>query len=59
MGLVAPNPGTLFWMLLIFGIVVFILQRFAWKPILNALNERTTSINNALSAAEFAKKTTR
>jgi len=56
MGLVAPNPGTLFWMLIIFGIVVFILQRYAWKPILNALNERTTSINNALSAAEFAKK---
>ena len=56
MGLVAPNPGTLFWMLIIFGIVVFILQRFAWKPILNALNERTTSISNALSAAEFAKK---
>ena len=56
MGLVTPNPGTLFWMLIIFGIVVFILQRFAWKPILNALNERTTSISNALSSAEFAKK---
>lgn len=56
MGLVTPNPGTLFWMLIIFGIVVFILQRFAWKPILNALNERTTSISNALSSAEFARK---
>ena len=56
MGLVAPNPGTLFWMFVIFGIVVYILQRFAWKPILNALNERTTSISNALSAAEFARK---
>jgi F-type H+-transporting ATPase subunit b len=56
MGLVTPNPGTLFWMLIIFGIVVFMLQRFAWKPILNALEERTTSISNALSSADFARK---
>jgi F-type H+-transporting ATPase subunit b len=56
MGLVTPNPGTIFWMLLIFGIVVYILQRFAWKPILNALTERENSIKEALSSAELARK---
>jgi|WetSurMetagenome_2_1015567.scaffolds.fasta_scaffold06252_3 F-type H+-transporting ATPase subunit b len=56
MGLVTPNPGTIFWMLLIFGIVVYILQRFAWKPILNALTERENSIKEALSSADLARK---
>ncbi len=56
MDLVSPNPGTIFWMLLIFGIVFFILKRFAWKPILNALKERESSIRDALNAADLAKK---
>ena len=56
MGLVTPNPGTIFWMVIIFGIVLFILRKFAWKPILNALKEREESIANALNSAEEAKK---
>lgn len=56
MGLVTPNPGTIFWMVIVFGIVVFILKNFAWKPILSALKERETSIRNALMAAEHARK---
>jgi F-type H+-transporting ATPase subunit b len=56
MGLVTPNPGTIFWMLIIFGIVFFILRKFAWKPILNALKDREESIANALNSAEEAKK---
>ena len=56
MGLVMPNPGTIFWMLIIFAVVVFILKKFAWKPILNALKEREESIANALNSAEEAKK---
>jgi len=56
MGLVSPNPGTIFWMLLIFGIVFYILTRFAWKPILNALKERESSIRDALNSAELARK---
>ena len=51
-----PNPGTIFWMVIIFGIVAFILKKFAWKPILNALKEREESIANALNSAEEAKK---
>lgn len=56
MGLVSPNPGTIFWMLLIFGIVFYILKRFAWKPILNALKERENSIRDALNSADLARK---
>lgn len=56
MGLVTPNPGTIFWMFIIFGIVLFILRKFAWKPILNALKDREESIANALNSAEEAKK---
>jgi F-type H+-transporting ATPase subunit b len=56
MGLVMPNPGTIFWMLIIFSIVLFVLRKFAWKPILNALSEREESITTALNSAEFARK---
>jgi F-type H+-transporting ATPase subunit b len=56
MGLVTPNPGTIFWMVIIFGIVLFILKKFAWKPILNALKEREESISNALNSAEMARR---
>jgi F-type H+-transporting ATPase subunit b len=56
MGLVTPNPGTFVWMLIIFGIVLFILRKFAWKPILNALKDREESISQALNSAEEAKK---
>lgn len=56
MGLVTPNPGTIFWMLIIFGITFFILRKFAWKPILDALKNREESIANALNSAEQARK---
>lgn len=56
MGLVTPNPGTIFWMVIIFGIVLYILGKFAWKPILNALKDREESIANALSLADKARE---
>jgi len=56
MGLVTPNPGTIVWMVLIFGIVFLILRKFAWKPILNALKDRENTIANALNSAEEARK---
>jgi F-type H+-transporting ATPase subunit b len=56
MDLVNPNLGTIFWMLIIFGIVLFILKKFAWIPILNALKDREESIENALNSAQEAKK---
>lgn len=55
MELVTPNFGLIFWQLVTFLIVLFLLTKFAWKPIMSALRERETSIENALSAAEKAK----
>ncbi|MBB6609800.1 F0F1 ATP synthase subunit B [Pontibacter sp. Tf4] len=55
MELVTPGFGLIFWQLVTFLIVLFLLTKFAWKPIMNALRERETSIEHALSAAEKAK----
>jgi len=55
MELVKPDIGLIFWQFLSFGIVVFILGKFAWKPILQSLHDRESSIEDALQAAENAK----
>lgn len=55
MDLVTPGFGLIFWQAVTFLIVLFLLSKFAWKPIMNALSEREASIENALSAAEKAK----
>lgn len=56
MELVKPGLGLIFWMTITFSIVLFILSKFAWKPILNSIREREDSINSALNAAEVARK---
>ena len=56
MELVQPALGLIFWMLVSFLIVLFILGKFAWKPILNALKERETSIEDALKSADKARE---
>lgn len=48
--------GLFFWQLLLFVGLVLLLKKFAWKPILNSLNEREEGIKNALDSAEQAKK---
>ena len=55
MELVSPDIGTIFWMLLMFIIVLVILKKFAWKPILSALKSREKSIEDALRSADRAK----
>jgi len=47
--------GLFFWQLFIFIGLVLLLRKFAWKPILDTVNERETSIKNAINAAEEAK----
>jgi len=55
MELVKPEFGLVFWMTVSFLIVVFILRKFAWGPILSSLKERETSIEDALNAAKKSK----
>ncbi|CAD7814273.1 ATP synthase subunit b [Chryseobacterium aquaeductus] len=56
MGIIEPGIGLLFWMTLTFAILLFILAKFAWKPIVNAVNDREASIVDALNQAKLAKK---
>lgn len=48
--------GLFVWQTLLFLLLLYLLYRFAWKPILNAINDREEGIKNALAAAEEAKK---
>jgi F-type H+-transporting ATPase subunit b len=50
-----PELGLIFWQLVIFLLVLFLLAKFAWKPILNSLKEREDSIESALRMADQAK----
>ena len=55
MELVTPAIGLVFWTTLVFILLLIILRKFAWKPILNAVKEREETIEDALKAAESAK----
>tara|TARA_B110000503_G_scaffold78461_1_gene120564 strand:+ start:2216 stop:2716 length:501 start_codon:yes stop_codon:yes gene_type:complete len=48
--------GLFFWQLLLFVGLILLLKKFAWKPILDAVNEREEGIKEALLSAENAKK---
>jgi F-type H+-transporting ATPase subunit b len=48
--------GLFIWQILIFVGLIFLLKKFAWKPILDAVNEREDGIKNALQSAENARK---
>ena len=56
MDLLIPETGTIFWSIIGFSLALFILTKFAWKPLLKGLKERDNSIAQALQAAEIAKK---
>jgi F-type H+-transporting ATPase subunit b len=55
MELVTPEIGLVFWTTVSFLILLFLLGKFAWKPILGAINERENFIEDALLKAEAAK----
>lgn len=55
MELVQPSIGLIFWMTVSFLIILFLLTKFAWKPILKMVKEREDSIDAALKSAEQAK----
>ena len=48
--------GLFIWQVVIFVGLILLLKKFAWKPILDAVNEREEGIKNALESAENAKK---
>jgi F-type H+-transporting ATPase subunit b len=56
MELVTPSIGLIVWQTLAFLLLVFLLGKFAWKPVLKSINERERSIDDALEAAKKAKE---
>ena len=49
------SVGLFFWQAVVFILLLFLLRKFAWTPILNAVNEREQGIKDALDAAQKAK----
>jgi F-type H+-transporting ATPase subunit b len=56
MNLIQPQLGLFFWTLVVFLTVFFLLRKFAWRPILNALKEREHDIESKLQAAAAAEE---
>jgi len=55
MDLLLPHLGLIVWTVLAFLIVLFILKKFAWKPIIKGLDEREAKIADSISLAEKVK----
>ncbi|EKB55519.1 F0F1 ATP synthase subunit B [Bergeyella zoohelcum] len=56
MDLLTPSVGNIFWTAVVFLILLILLAKFAWKPILGAVGERQASIQDALNQAVLARK---
>ena len=54
--LLDPHLGTIIWTLITFVLVLFVLKKWAWPPILTALDEREQGIRNAIESAERARR---
>ena len=55
MDLITPNIGLAFWTLLVFVLLLFILTKFVWKPVLGAVNAREKNISESLELAVRTK----
>lgn len=56
MGLLTPDSGLLFWMVVCFGVVFFILAKYAFPVIINAVDKRKKYIDSSLEAARQANE---
>jgi F-type H+-transporting ATPase subunit b len=56
MELVQPGLGLIVWMTVAFSLLIWILGKFAWKPIMKGLKEREASIDEALNQANKARE---
>lgn len=53
--LLSVNPGLIIWTIIIFVLLLFLLKKIAWKPLLTALHTREQSIKDAIEGAERLK----
>ena len=54
--MISFDPGLIIWTTIIFTLLLIVLKKFAWKPILKAVEERNNSIEQALRSADKAKQ---
>jgi len=54
--MISFDPGLIIWTTIIFSLLLVVLKKFAWKPILSAVDERNKSIEEALRSADKAKE---
>ncbi len=50
-----PGVGLVFWMTLVFSLLLILLKKFAWKPIMDSLKEREQDISSSLAMAKQTK----
>lgn len=53
--MLTPELGLIVWTTIAFGVLFFILSKYAWKPILKSVNDRESSIKEALDSADKAR----
>lgn len=56
MGLLTPDPGLVFWMIIIFGVVFFLLAKYGFPVIIQMVDDRKAYIDNSLKAAREANE---
>ena len=57
--LLSPHIGLIFWTLVVFGLLLLLLRRFAWGPMIGALDQREKTIEESITRAERALDETR
>lgn len=56
MDLITPSFGIIFWQTITFGCVLFILRKFAWKPIIAIIKSREAALSKAMQSLENARQ---
>ena len=56
MDLITPDIGLIFWTTLSFFLLMFLLSKFAWKPIVKTINDRNEFITQSLDDAKKSKE---
>ncbi len=56
MGLLTPDPGLMFWMIIVFGVVFFVLAKYGFPVIIGMVEERKAYIDDSLKAAREANE---
>lgn len=56
MGLLTPDPGLMFWMIIVFGVVFFVLAKYGFPVIIGMVEDRKAYIDDSLKAAREANE---